>query len=233
MEDSGTTIGLVHACWAAAKYTVTVHGEQAHTGSTVIADRKDALLGASRLVVLLREIADHFSGAVLHTSVGQLTVYPNSPVVVPSRVELVMDLRTADEDILASAKALLRAGIAAIEAEANVSIDVTESHAWGINPYQPAGVALAAECAAELGLSHRQVFTLAGHDSINMKDVVPTVMLFVPSVDGISHNEREYTNDDDACAGVDMLTRVVERLCNGDLDGAASPVAADQREAAK
>lgn len=223
MEDSGTTIGLVHACWAAAKYTVTVHGEQAHTGSTVIADRKDALLGASRLVVLLREIADHFSGAVLHTSVGQLTVYPNSPVVVPSRVELVMDLRTADEDILASAKALLRAGIATIETEANVNIDVAESHAWGINPYQPAGVALAAECAAELGLSHRQVFTLAGHDSINMKDVVPTVMLFVPSVDGISHNEREYTNDDDACAGVDMLTRVVERLCNGDLDDAASP----------
>jgi N-carbamoyl-L-amino-acid hydrolase len=96
MEDSGTTIGLVHACWAAAKYSVTVHGEQAHTGSTVIADRRDALLGASRLVVLLREIADHFTGAVLHTSVGQLTVYPNSPVVVPSRVELVMDLRTAD-----------------------------------------------------------------------------------------------------------------------------------------
>lgn len=223
MEDSGTTIGLVHACWAAAKYSVTVHGEQAHTGSTVIADRKDALLGASRLVVLLREIADHFSGAVLHTSVGQLTVYPNSPVVVPSRVELVMDLRTADEEILASAKALLRAGIARIEAEANVGIDVAESHAWGINPYQPAGVALAAECAAELGLSNRQVFTLAGHDSINMKDIVPTVMLFVPSVDGISHNEREYTNDDDACAGVDMLTRVVERLCNGDLDAAEAP----------
>ena len=103
----------------------------------------------------------------------------------------------------------------------------------GINPYQPAGVALAAECAAELGLSHRQVFTLAGHDSINMKDVVPTVMLFVPSVDGISHNEREYTNDDDACAGVDMLTRVVERLCNGDLDGAAAPEAGARPEGTK
>ncbi|MGX9901521.1 M28 family peptidase [Arthrobacter sp. SA17] len=45
LEDSGTTIGLVHSCWAAAKFTATVHGEQAHTGSTVIADRKDALLG--------------------------------------------------------------------------------------------------------------------------------------------------------------------------------------------
>jgi N-carbamoyl-L-amino-acid hydrolase len=221
LEASGTTIGLVHSCWAAVKYSATVHGEQAHTGSTVIADRKDALLGASRLVVLLREIADHFPGAVLHTSVGQLTVYPNSPVVVPSKVELVMDMRTADEDVLASAKALLRAGLARIESETSVTIDVEESHSWGIDPYQPAGVDLAEACADELGLTRRRVFTLAGHDSINMKDIVPTVMLFVPSVDGISHNEREYTHDADACSGVDMLTEVVARLCRGDLDGAA------------
>ncbi|WP_427134954.1 hypothetical protein [Pseudarthrobacter sp. S9] len=172
LEESGTTIGLVHSCWAAVKYSATIHGEQAHTGSTVIADRKDALLGASRLVVLLREIADHFPGAVLHTSVGQLTVYPNSPVVVPSKVELVMDMRTADEDVLASATTLLRAGIARIEAEANVTIAVEESHAWGINPYQPAGVELAEECAAELGLSRRRVFTLAGHDSSADRDAL-------------------------------------------------------------
>ena len=220
LEDTGATIGLVHSCWAAAKYSVTVHGEQAHTGSTVIADRKDALLGASMLVVLLREIADSFPGAVLHTSVGQLDVYPNSPVVVPSRVDLVMDLRSADEEVLAAAQTLLHEGIARIESEANVTIAVQQSHAWGLNPYQPAGVELARECADKLELSHAPVFTLAGHDSINMKDIVPTVMLFVPSVDGISHNEREYTNDHDACAGVDLLTEVVARLCRGELDGA-------------
>ena len=220
LEASGTTIGLVHSCWAAAKYTATVHGEQAHTGSTVIADRKDALLGASLLVVLLREIADSFPGAVLHTSVGQLSVYPNSPVVVPSRVDLVMDLRSADEQVLADAQKLLRDGIAKIERGANVTIDVEQSHAWGINPYQAAGVELARECAEKLELSHAPVFTLAGHDSINMKDIVPTVMLFVPSADGISHNEREYTTDADVCAGVDLLTEVVARLCRGELDGA-------------
>ncbi|UKA60584.1 M20 family metallo-hydrolase [Arthrobacter sp. FW306-2-2C-D06B] len=220
LEDTGTTIGLVHSCWAAAKYSVTVHGEQAHTGSAVIADRKDALLGASMLVVLLRETTHAFPGAVLHTSVGQLDVYPNSPVVVPSRVDLVMDLRSADEEVLAAAQKLLHEGITRIESDANVTIDVQQSHAWGLNPYQPAGVDLARECADKLELSHAPVFTLAGHDSINMKDIVPTVMLFVPSVDGISHNEREFTHDDDACAGVDMLTEVVARLCRGELDGA-------------
>ncbi|MFI8850023.1 M20 family metallo-hydrolase [Streptomyces sp. NPDC053499] len=218
LEDSGTTIGLVHSCWAAEKFTVTVHGEQAHTGSTVIADRRDALLGASRLVVLLRELADRYPDGVLHTSVGQLTVLPNSPVVVPRQVDLTMDLRSADEEVLAEAKQLLEQGVKLIEDEVNVRIEVDGSHAWGVRPYPTAGVGLARACADSLGVSCRPVHTLAGHDSINMNDVVPTVMLFVPSREGVSHNEGEFTEDADLCAGVDVLTEVVRRLCEGALD---------------
>jgi N-carbamoyl-L-amino-acid hydrolase len=216
MEREGVTIGLVSSNWAANKYEFVVHGEQAHTGSTVIADRKDALLGASMLVVAARELADRFPG-VLHTSVGQLNVYPNSPVVVPSRVNLLLDLRSADENVLAEADALLHARIAEIERAANVEVEQHQSHSWAVTPYQPEGVELAAKVAADLGLSNKEVMTLAGHDSTNMKDLVPTVMLFVPSVDGISHNEHEYTKDEDIVAGLAMLTEVVGRLCDGAL----------------
>lgn len=216
MEREGVTIGLVHSNWAANKYEFVVHGEQAHTGSTVIADRKDALLGGSMLVVAARELADKFLG-VLHTSVGQLNVYPNSPVVVPSRVNLLLDLRSADEAVLAEADALLHSRIREIERLANVSVEQHHSHSWAVTPYQPEGVELAAKVAADLGLSNKEVMTLAGHDSTNMKDLVPTVMLFVPSVDGISHNEHEYTTDEDIVAGLAMLTEVVSRLCNGAL----------------
>jgi N-carbamoyl-L-amino-acid hydrolase len=217
MEREGITIGLVSSNWAANKYEFVVHGEQAHTGSTVIADRKDALLGASMLVVAARELADRFPG-VLHTSVGQLNVYPNSPVVVPSRVNLLLDLRSADEAVLAEADALLHARITEIERLANVSVEKNHSHSWAVTPYQPEGVELAAKVAADLGLSNKEVMTLAGHDSTNMKDLVPTVMLFVPSVDGISHNEHEYTTDEDIVAGLTMLTEVVARLCDGALE---------------
>ncbi|ALV43569.1 Zn-dependent hydrolase [Pseudarthrobacter sulfonivorans] len=217
MEHDGITIGLVQSSWAANKYEFVVHGEQAHTGSTVIADRKDALLGAAMLVVAARELADRFPG-VLHTSVGELTVYPNSPVVVPSRVNLLLDLRSADESVLAEADALLHQRIPAIERAANISVERNHSHSWPVTPYQTEGVELAAKVAADLGLSSKQVMTLAGHDSINMKDLVPTVMLFVPSVDGISHNEHEYTTDADIVAGLAMLTEVVNRLCNGVLE---------------
>ncbi|WP_332760623.1 M20 family metallo-hydrolase [Pseudarthrobacter sp.] len=217
MEREGVTIGLVHSNWAANKYEFVVHGEQAHTGSTVIADRKDALLGASMMVVAARELADKFPG-VLHTSVGQLTVYPNSPVVVPSRVSLLLDLRSADEVVLSEADALLHQRIMEIETLASVTVERNHSHSWPVSPYQPEGVELAAKVAADLGLSNKTVMTLAGHDSTNMKDIVPTVMLFVPSVDGISHNEHEYTTDEDIVAGLTMLTEVASRLCSGDLE---------------
>jgi beta-ureidopropionase / N-carbamoyl-L-amino-acid hydrolase len=207
----------VSSNWAANKYEFVVHGEQAHTGSTMIEDRKDALLGASMLVVAARELANRFPG-VLHTSAGQLNVYPNSPVVVPSRVNLLLDLRSADEAVLADADALLHELIIEIEALANVSVEKNHSHSWPVTPYQREGVELAAKVAADLGLSNKAVMTLAGHDSTNMKDIVPTVMLFVPSVDGISHNEHEYTTDEDIVAGLAMLTEVANRLCQGALE---------------
>ncbi|MFJ1749386.1 M20 family metallo-hydrolase [Streptomyces sp. NPDC088116] len=216
LENSGTTIGLVASSWAANKYEFVVNGDQAHSGATLMEDRRDALLGASMLVVAAREIADRFPG-VLHTSVGQLDVYPNSPVVVASRVSLLLDLRSADESVLTRADELLHERITEIEATARVTVERHHSHSWGVNPYQPKGVELARRCAARLGLSHADVMTVAGHDSINMKDVVPTVMLFVPSSEGISHNELEYSTDEDMLAGLSLLTEVMRGLAAGEL----------------
>ncbi|GAB3539197.1 M20 family metallo-hydrolase [Arthrobacter tecti] len=218
MERDGITIGVVDSNWAANKYEFEVHGEQGHTGSTVIADRRDALLGASMLVVAAREIADHFPDGALHTSVGQLDVYPNSPVVVPSLVNLLLDLRSADEEILAQADRKLHDRIGQIEKAARVEIRKTGSHCWPVTPYQPEGVALAEKTAANCGLTYKRVKTLAGHDSTNLKDIVPTVMLFVPSVEGISHNEHEYTTDQDIISGLRVLTDVVRSLCLGELE---------------
>jgi N-carbamoyl-L-amino-acid hydrolase len=73
---------------------------------------------------------------------------------------------------------------------------------------------------SDLGVGAMPVKTRAGHDSTNMKNIVPTVMLFIPSVDGISHAEAEFTRDEDLCTGVDVLTETLARI----LDGALDPV---------
>ena len=222
MEEDGVTIGLVGATWGARKFEFRVTGEQAHSGSTLMADRRDALLGAARLIVAARELVDEFEPGALHTACGEITVYPNSPVVVASEVRLLFDLRSPSAEVLERAYARVMETVARVQREDRVGIEVVAEHSWDQNPYPEPGVALAREVAEELGLPHDRVMTVAGHDSTNMKDVVPTVMLFVPSVDGISHNVREFTRDADLLAGVDHLTGVVRRLAGGALSGDGS-----------
>ncbi|WP_405952905.1 M20/M25/M40 family metallo-hydrolase [Streptomyces prunicolor] len=217
LENKGLTIGLVDATWAARKYQVVVRGEQSHTGSTIMADRRDALFGASLLVVAVRELAEQSTDLPLHTSVSEMTVEPNSPVVVAREVRMHVDLRSPDEALLDAAAKKLAESIPGIEERASVSIEQVQTHGWGVAPFPAAGVELAARVADELGLSHQTMMTIAGHDSVNMKDIAPSIMLFVPSIEGISHNEGELTDDHDISAGTDLLTEVVHRLMSGAL----------------
>lgn len=218
LDKTGITLGLVDSTWAANKYEISVIGAQSHTGATAIADRQDALYGAALAVVALRDLAERF-GENLHTSCGQLTVYPNSPVVVAREVQMHLDLRSPSDELLAEADELLRREFAAIEVKADVAIERRFAHTWKGHVYQPEGVALARSVADDLGISAMTVRTRAGHDSTNMKDVVPSVMLFIPSVEGISHAESEFTRDEDLCSGVDVLTETLARMVEGALVG--------------
>ena len=229
LDDAGITIGLVESTWGAQKYEYTVHGEQSHTGATVIADRRDALYAAAAMVVAAREVAEEFTGDIKNsadatgdegmviTSCGEFNVFPNSPVVVASRVDLLLDVRSNDADLLARADEEFLRRVDEIAAKANVEIERGAEHHWGAKEYDEAGMRLAASSAEALGLTHRVVRTLAGHDSTNLKDLVPTIMLFIPSVDGITHNELEFSRDDDMTAGVKLLTEVARRVVAGEL----------------
>lgn len=216
LDKAGMIMGIVDSTWGANKYELSVLGHQAHTGATAIADRQDALYGAAQVVVGLRELADSY-GDDLHTSCGQLTVIPNSPVVVAREVEMHMDLRSPDDAILEEADAKLNRLFAEIEVRADVKIEKRFAHTWKGHTYTPEGVSLSTKVIEDLGVSHMHVRTRAGHDSTNMKDIVPTVMLFIPSVDGVSHAENEFTHDDDMIVGVDVLTETLARMVEGAL----------------
>ncbi|MFD1213678.1 M20 family metallo-hydrolase [Arthrobacter sp. GCM10027362] len=219
LEEGGTQVGIVDRTWAASKYRVTVDGAQSHTGSTRMEDRRDALYGAALVISAARDLAAEFEPGLLHTSVSEMHVLPNSPVTIARQVVMNLDLRSPDEDVLARAMDLLGKWIGAAEERSRTDIALELTHRWGLVAYQPEGVALGRASAERLGFRHTEIMTVAGHDSTNLKDVVPTVMLFVPSVDGISHNEAEYTRDDDALRGVELLTEVARRLVRGDLAG--------------
>ena len=212
LEAAGNTIGLVTATWGAKKFQAVVSGEQGHTGSTLMADRKDALFGASLIIASVERLTHEFDEGQLQASVSQLTLEPNSPVTIAREVRFNVDVRSPSTQVLDKAQARLQEIIAEAEEESRTSVELSPTHEWALNPYPAAGVALAREVVEELGYSHQEIYTVAGHDSTNLKEVVPTVMLFVPSVDGISHNEKEFTTEEDCVAGLDVLTHVAQRL---------------------
>jgi N-carbamoyl-L-amino-acid hydrolase len=137
--------------------------------------------------------------------------------VVPGTVTLSVDLRSADAEVLAKAHEQFLATVDGLNAAGEVEVDIDSMTLRPSSAFQAAGVALAEAAAGRAGLSSRRMLTMAGHDSVNLKDVVPTVMLFVPSDAGISHNEAEYTDDADLLNGVAMLTEVVTALLTSEL----------------
>jgi len=223
LVDEGLDVGVVTSNWAAYKYVVTVHGEQSHTGATHMRYRRDALVGASQVVLAVRAVADEFGPDTVLGSVGRFTVEPNSPVVVPARVRLAADLRALEGATVEAAHARFLERIAEIDQTGEVHVEIESATLRPSTRYQDSGIALAGAMADELGLHWRTMPTMAGHDSVNLKDVVPTVMLFIPSVDGVSHNEREYSTDAQMLAGLHLLTATARRMVAGALEAAAVP----------
>lgn len=216
LEEAEVPIGIVTGNWSTAKLLVRVHGEQAHTAS-LMADRHDALLAAGALVMAVNDLVDAAPAGELLTTVSRLDTYPNVPGVVTSHATLHVDLRSADAEVLNAALDALRTGADALGERFGVRATLEGLSVRPALPYPPEGVALAEEVATRCGLASRRLLTRAGHDSIAMRAVAPTVMLFVPSRDGLSHHEREDTLEDDLESGVDMLSAVVARLVAGDL----------------
>jgi N-carbamoyl-L-amino-acid hydrolase len=217
LEREGITLGAVDYSWYTQKLDIEVLGEQSHTGATAMADRRDALVAASKVVLLVHDVVRQFDDEAIVSSVGRFTVEPNSPIVVPRRVHLVADLRSASPEIVADARSSLLADIAKVAEELDIRINVRDFDIRDIQRYPQAGIELTQKVAADLGLSVRPIRTMAGHDSVPMNRIVPTVMMFIPSVDGVSHCEREFSTDEDMVAGVDALTGVAWEMVHGAL----------------
>ena len=217
LEREATHIGVVESSWYTQKLDIDVLGEQSHTGATAMADRHDALVSAAKVVLAVAEVVNEFEDEALVSSVGQHVVEPNSPIVVPRRVHMVADLRSSDPAVVVAARDTLQNQIADIARDHDITIKVEDFDIRDKRYFPETGVELAEKAVANQGLSIRRLETMAGHDSVAMNHRVPAVMMFVPSVDGVSHCEREFTTDEDMVRGLRVLTSVATELVGGEL----------------
>jgi beta-ureidopropionase / N-carbamoyl-L-amino-acid hydrolase len=215
LEREGIPLGTVDRSWYTQKLDIEVLGEQSHTGATSMADRRDALVAASKIVVMVNEVTGDFEEDALLSSVGQMHIEPNSPIVVPRRVHLIADLRSDSEEIIQKARATLLAKFDALAADHRVDVNARDFDVRPHRHFPESGLELVEKLMADKGLATRRIRTRAGHDAVALSTKVPSILMFVPSVDGVSHCEREFTEDKDLVTGLDALAEVARALVNG------------------
>jgi len=204
LEEEGLAVGVVEGIVAIAWSRLTIHGVQDHAGPTPMRIRHDALVAAAEVVAGVRGIARQLGGDLV-TTVGNLTVAPNIVNAIPGRVSLSIDMRDPRDATLDRARPLLDRVVA--EACAREGVTYELEHYWRV-PYTPFDrevVDAVERAAGAAGARHRRILSGAGHDAQYMAAIGPTGMVFVPSRDGRSHCEEEFTAMDDIEYGANTL----------------------------
>jgi len=211
LEDKKLAIGVVRETWAVSKWRVSFIGEQNHTGPTPMAERRDALLAAAHAIVHVREeSAQH--GLRMHSSVGRMEIYPNSPNVVPSRTTVLIELRAMDVGLLEQGDSRLEDRLAQIASDTGTRVIIEDKQLRRPGKLHGALSDLAMQTCEQIGLASENSVTVAGHDAINLSRVCPTSLVFIPSENGLSHNEAESTSVPDMENGLRFLTGFLDSV---------------------
>jgi beta-ureidopropionase / N-carbamoyl-L-amino-acid hydrolase len=208
LEAEGRMIGAVQGVQGIRWYEVTVTGEAAHTGTTPMPMRKNALIGAARMIERIDAIArEHAPDAV--GAVGLIENKPNSRNVIPGEVFFSVDFRHPDEKVLDAVEAKFRAALA--EVMPPLQLTYAETRIWQSPPvkFAPELIECVRVGAAKAGFQSRDMISGAGHDAAYIARVAPTTMIFVPCAGGISHNEAESTSFEECAAGAQVLLNAV------------------------
>jgi len=204
LEKKNTVIGVVPAVMGLRWFDCTVHGFEAHAGPTPMDIRKDALQNALGIMQYVVEIANQH-GPHGRGTVGMVQVFPNSRNVIPGQVQFSIDIRYPDSATLDLMTSKLKEYIAQVAAEKSITIDLKEVSYFPPCNFDPKCIETIRAAAQDLGYSHMDVVSGAGHDAIYMKRLAPSGMIFIPCKDGVSHNEIEDANSEHLEAGANVL----------------------------
>jgi len=208
LEDEGVEIGVVTGVQGISWTEVTIVGQSAHAGTTPMRMRRDPGYVASRIVTFVRDLTDELGDHQVAT-VGRLALSPNLVNVVPATATFTVDLRNTDEATLQRAESRLAAELERVSEAERVTVSTRSLARFQPVEFDVEMVDLVEATASELGCSIRRMPSGAGHDAQMLARVCPTSMIFVPSVDGLSHNIAEYTAPEDLERGTNVLLHVI------------------------
>jgi N-carbamoyl-L-amino-acid hydrolase len=216
LEREARQIGIVTGAQGQVWYDAITTGQDSHAGTTPPSARRDALLCAARIVDLVDRMM-RARGEDGRGTVGQLLVSPNSRNVIPGEVRFSVEFRhplDSEVDVLDSE---FPPAAQAIADACGVKLKLTTLFKIPAQPFDPACVDLVRQGAARLGYSTREIVSGAAHDAVYVAQHVPTAMIFTPCKDGLSHNEAESIEPEEAEAGCQVLFEAIVARANRSL----------------
>jgi len=213
LEGAGEQAGVVTGIVAIWQYCITLQGQQDHAGGTTMAERRDAGLSAVRLLAAIdAEFPRHCGERTVWTT-GRIALSPGAPSIIPGRAEVLFQMRDISMDVLERLEAVLRR----LVQESNrrercpAVLDVVSQSTPALSdPAWQDALAGAAEALAPG--RWRRMPSGAGHDAQYMARRMPSAMLFVPSIGGVSHHWTEDTAPEDLAMGLRVLAEGARRF---------------------
>jgi len=204
LEDNDVTIGVVQGVLGIRWFDCTVTGMEAHAGPTPMALRKDAMQVATHImqevVATALRHAPHGRGTV-----GMVHVHPNSRNVIPGRVKFSIDLRNGTDALVDQMADEVKAFAASLSAKTGLDVKIDLVSSYPAQAFHEDCKGAVARAAQQLGYSNMPVVSGAGHDAVYMAKLAPTGMIFIPCLNGISHNEIESATTEHITAGCNVL----------------------------
>jgi N-carbamoyl-L-amino-acid hydrolase len=210
LEAQGKPLGVVLGTKGVERWAITFHGQEAHSGSTPMAVRRDALAAAARLALEIRPIAMKHPQAV--ATMGSVKTLPGIVTAVVGRCETTLDMRDLDADVLAQMLAEAHAVSERFAAEERCTVEWAKI--WSIEPipFHPKLIDLCNEAIIETAGTSEILPSGPLHDAAEVARAgIPTVMMFVQSLNGLSHNAAEDTKREHLEQAVVAFTALAEK----------------------
>lgn len=205
LEAEGIDIGVVEGVCGMINYEFTFTGQAGHAGTTPMKYRKDALYAAVKTIQYLHDELDQLDSKLVYTT-GKISAHPNIHTIIPDEVRITLDARHQDPEVIKQVLAVIKKIPSVVE-----QCKVSYEEAWSRKTvsFTSELVDYVEKSAQECGYSNRRIYSGPGHDAQFAIDIVPTTMIFVPSVGGHSHCEIEYTPVENCLKGANVLLNTI------------------------
>ena len=205
LYNEGYDIGVVEGVCGMINYEFTFTGQADHAGTTPMKYRKDALYAAVKTIQYLHDELDKLDSKLVYTT-GKISAHPNIHTIIPDEVKFTLDARHQDPEVIKQVLDIIQKIPPEVE-----KCKASYEEAWARKSvvYTPRLVDFVEKSAQEYGYLYKRMYSGPGHDAQYMIDVIPTTMIFVPSVDGHSHCELEYTPVENCLKGANVLLKTL------------------------